>query len=75
MDTILHMDRRAGPLTGGRHARLAAAAAAWLSRLVGWSERARQRRGLMLLDDRMLKDIGLSRADALREYVKPFWQE
>ena len=34
----------------------------------------RQRRELLALDDRMLKDIGLSRADAFREGRKPFWR-
>ncbi len=38
-----------------------------------WQERARQRRRLSELDDRMLKDIGLSRADVHREIEKPFW--
>ncbi len=43
--------------------------------LLLWHERARQRRRLLQLDDRMLKDIGVSRADAVREASKPFWQE
>ncbi len=34
----------------------------------------RQRRALLALDDRMLKDIGISRTDALREGGKPFWR-
>ena len=38
-----------------------------------WQERARQRYRLAELDDRMLKDIGLSRADVTREVEKPFW--
>ena len=36
---------------------------------------ARQRRELLTLNDTMLKDIGLSRADAIREGDKPFWRE
>jgi uncharacterized protein YjiS (DUF1127 family) len=51
------------------------------SRLLGtlrvWSQRNRQRHTLRLLverDDYLLKDIGLSRDDALREANKPFWQ-
>jgi len=40
-----------------------------------WSERARQRRLLAGLDERMLKDIGLSRTDVSHETGKPFWRE
>jgi uncharacterized protein YjiS (DUF1127 family) len=47
-------------------------------RLVDWLldglERRRQRRLLLALDERMLRDVGISRADALREGGKPFWQ-
>jgi len=39
-----------------------------------WQERHRQRRALSKLDDRMLRDIGISRADADSEYRKPFWR-
>jgi uncharacterized protein YjiS (DUF1127 family) len=39
-----------------------------------WWERNRQRRSLGRLDDRLLKDIGLSRADVEHELSKPFWQ-
>lgn len=45
----------------------------WLQ-LEAWRERARQRRDLLELDDRLLKDIGISRADARREGGKPFWK-
>jgi uncharacterized protein YjiS (DUF1127 family) len=41
--------------------------------LLEWQERTRQRRQLSELDDRMLKDIGLTRADVAREVEKPFW--
>ncbi len=43
-------------------------------RLADWLERGRSRRALAGLDHRMLKDIGLSRADALAEAEKPFWR-
>jgi uncharacterized protein YjiS (DUF1127 family) len=33
---------------------------------------ARERRALMQLDDRMLKDIGIGRSEAYREASKPF---
>lgn len=39
-----------------------------------WQARSAQRRRLAVLEDRMLKDIGLSRADADRESRKWFWQ-
>lgn len=45
-----------------------------LATLAGWIERARQRRRLASLPDRLLKDIGISRCDALQEARKPFWR-
>ena len=41
--------------------------------LLVWEERSRQRRSLYCLDDRMLMDMGLTRADVERETRKPFW--
>jgi len=46
-----------------------------LDTLQRWSERAAQRRRLAELDGRMLKDVGLSRADVARESGKWFWQD
>ncbi|HJQ58905.1 MAG TPA: DUF1127 domain-containing protein [Vineibacter sp.] len=37
-------------------------------------DRGRQRRALADLDHRMLDDIGVTRAEALRESAKPFWK-
>lgn len=39
-----------------------------------WAERASERRRLLGLDARILKDIGVSGADAWREANKPFWR-
>jgi uncharacterized protein YjiS (DUF1127 family) len=39
-----------------------------------WQERAQGRAQIRRLDNRMLKDIGLNRVDALREGDKPFWK-
>ena len=39
-----------------------------------WHERARQRRALLRLDDRMLSDIGVGRGTAQVEGQKPFWR-
>jgi uncharacterized protein YjiS (DUF1127 family) len=43
--------------------------------LQAWGARARERRMLLELDERMLKDIGVTRADVAREATKPFWRE
>ncbi len=45
-----------------------------LDALGEWHARAAQRRRLLALDDRMLSDIGISRADAWKEGSKPFWR-
>jgi uncharacterized protein YjiS (DUF1127 family) len=39
-----------------------------------WHQRARQRRQLACLSDRMLRDIGLTRADVFAESSKSFWR-
>lgn len=39
-----------------------------------WLDRARQRRHLGELDDRLLRDIGLSRAEVEHEIERPFWR-
>jgi uncharacterized protein YjiS (DUF1127 family) len=50
---------------------------AWLAGVVtamlDWQRRAHERHALMSLDQRMLRDIGVSFADADREARKPFW--
>ena len=59
--------RRAGrPLGAGL-----GALADWLS---GCAERARQRRALARLDDRLLRDVGLSPADVRQETHRPPWR-
>lgn len=40
-----------------------------------WLARYRQRKLLLQLDEHALKDIGISRADAVFEGEKPFWKE
>jgi len=45
-----------------------AASRAWLS-----LERRRQRKAMLHLDDRLLRDIGLTRADVRLECAKPIW--
>lgn len=45
------------------------------NKLCLWQHRAETRHRMMYLDDRMLNDIGRSRAQALAEAEKPFWQK
>ena len=46
-----------------------------VGKLVGcWMDRYSQRHALSLMDDRMFKDIGITRLDAAIEVEKPFWQ-
>ena len=45
-----------------------------MDRLLVWQERARQRAALASLEPHLLKDIGVSAADAEREVRKPFWR-
>jgi|ADGO01.1.fsa_nt_gi uncharacterized protein YjiS (DUF1127 family) len=49
-----------------------------LTRMLEWvetlAERYRQRRALSAMDDRLLRDMGLTRADVEQETAKPFWR-
>jgi uncharacterized protein YjiS (DUF1127 family) len=45
-----------------------------VERMQTWRDRARQRRSLSQLDDRLLRDIGITRYDVLSEARKPFWR-
>jgi uncharacterized protein YjiS (DUF1127 family) len=52
-------------------------AVSWIDTARMWVERSRQRRALGgpgELNDALLKDIGVSRDEALREAAKRFWQ-
>jgi uncharacterized protein YjiS (DUF1127 family) len=40
-----------------------------------WRQHLRDRRALALMDERSLRDLGLTRYEALREVRKPFWRE
>jgi uncharacterized protein YjiS (DUF1127 family) len=66
-----------GPIAKARRSAHSAGNAA--PRLFGalreWRRRLKGRAQLAALDDRMLKDIGISRADAEFLANKPFWRE
>jgi uncharacterized protein YjiS (DUF1127 family) len=63
--------RVASPKTAGGLGRWARAA---LSRFAVWRQRSRSRADLAGLDDRMLRDIGITRVEAWFECNKPFWR-
>lgn len=42
--------------------------------LAKWQTRATQRSHLATLDERLLRDMGLSQTQALEEIAKPFWR-
>ena len=67
---LLAMQQRAAAFARlGRRLAMAGAAV-----LTAWRERAQSRRLLATLDERLRRDIGLSRYDVLQETSKPFWR-
>jgi uncharacterized protein YjiS (DUF1127 family) len=72
IDTI--QSPRVAALAGFRLGQLRRRLARGLDWLLLCCERAGQRRQLAELNDHMLRDIGLSRADVMAEATKPFWR-
>jgi uncharacterized protein YjiS (DUF1127 family) len=66
-DKLLHL-----PQAADRAARRPVADLAGL--LAGWLRNRSERISLARLDDRTLKDIGITRADVQHEYARPFWE-
>jgi uncharacterized protein YjiS (DUF1127 family) len=64
---------RSAPANEAPGRRAASLIARTIETLAVWRERRRERRALGALDDTLLKDIGISRADAYDEVRKPFW--
>lgn len=78
-DTHLGATFGAGPARGtgtfgGFVQRLASLPLTALNTLLVWQERASERHHLGQMDDFMLKDMGLSRADVEKEAALPFWR-
>ena len=68
--------RRFGAVPHHRGRRVASdVAGRVLATLRDWRRRAHDRAELASLDNRMLRDIGLTRADAEFLSNKPFWRE
>jgi uncharacterized protein YjiS (DUF1127 family) len=61
--------RRAGRLSARQ-------ALSWIfARLRAWRQRSRGRAELARLDERMLRDIGITPGDVWEEINKPFWRK
>jgi uncharacterized protein YjiS (DUF1127 family) len=69
--------------TWGVHADIATSVSRWVAvqyrqsarpLFACWLQRYRQRRALARLDQRLLRDIGVTAADAAAEAAKPFWR-
>lgn len=61
------------PVASIQFSRPAPAPRSLLARLFAWREEARQKARLRLLDDRLLSDIGVTRAEAEAEADRPAW--
>ncbi len=74
--SILALEHRtelgAAWMQAGRAVKIALAAS--VTALLIWQERARARARLSELDDRVLKDMGMTRGDAIRESHKAPWR-
>ena len=76
MTMVLDRTRTGGPAAPRRSvwAMAGTAIVAVVTTLELWHERAFQRRQLLALGDRALRDFGCSRVEAAREGGKPFWR-
>jgi len=78
MSTLQYQPCHATPAKLTRHDALEALndATTWvLATFHEWRQRVRERNQLLKLDEHMLSDIGLSRAEQLYLANKPFWRE
>ena len=77
--TVMRFEPARRPLIKLRRGRAKPAAVSAVSQAIAqmrkWRRRARERAELAALGDRMLADIGLTRAEAEFLVNKPFWRE
>jgi uncharacterized protein YjiS (DUF1127 family) len=73
--SVLHLAHARSPIRG----RVRGASNDWVHRTAvtirEWRRRRRGRDQLLALNEEMLKDIGITRAEALFLGNKPFWKE
>jgi uncharacterized protein YjiS (DUF1127 family) len=77
MNATTTLPRTSVALPSAPRAAAAATTVSWstlLALLNEWRLRSYTRAQAQGLDDRMLRDIGLTRAEVLAESDKPFWQ-
>jgi uncharacterized protein YjiS (DUF1127 family) len=78
MPSTRHLHRALARIPRPARTRRSRAPLSWphylFDRLAQWQERSRQRDHLQRLDDRLLKDIAVTRADIERETRKRFWR-
>lgn len=60
-------------MAGPRLPLVAALAIRFARTVIAWDTRYRTRNALKHLDDHMLKDIGVTPAEARKEVARPFW--
>jgi len=73
ISTMLHAAGSAAAKPFRAVARIRRVCTKLLNIIVIWQERSEQRQVLGELNERMLKDIGVTGADAYNEARKPFW--
>jgi uncharacterized protein YjiS (DUF1127 family) len=74
-ERLMALEAAGGRIDAGYfRGRIPAAAARAFEILLRWQRRANERHALTQLDDRMLRDLGLSRSEIARESRKPFWR-
>lgn len=73
-ETAEERDARSRPIARALFGSLVKALQSAATLVARWQDRRRDRRMLMEMDEHLLEDIGISRADAYQESRKPFWR-